>query len=91
MSPATARPPIDLLQRVQGEFLEMPGLRLTARQAQRLWALDAASCSEILSTLVEGGFLFQTRDGSFKHVDQAKPLNIPLSPSVRTHSKVSAA
>jgi hypothetical protein len=26
-----------LLHRVYGEFLEMPGLRLTCQQAQRLW------------------------------------------------------
>ena len=30
----------DVLQRIQGEFVEMPGLRLTAAQAQRLWGLD---------------------------------------------------
>ena len=30
-----------MLQRIQGEFVEMPGLRLTAAQAQRLWGLDA--------------------------------------------------
>lgn len=26
-----------ILRRIQGEFREMPGLRLTCRQAQRLW------------------------------------------------------
>jgi hypothetical protein len=74
LNPVTARPSNDLLHRIQCEFLEMPGLRLTQKQAQRLWALDAPSCSAILSTLVDGGFLFQTRDGSFTHVDQARPL-----------------
>ena len=29
-----------MLRRIQGEFREMPGLRLTCRQAQRLWNLD---------------------------------------------------
>jgi hypothetical protein len=28
---------------VKGEYLEMPGLSLTFRQAMRLWHLDAAS------------------------------------------------
>jgi hypothetical protein len=30
----------DALRRVKGEYLEMPGLRLTPAQAQRLWGLD---------------------------------------------------
>jgi len=29
----------ETLQRVQGEFREMPGLRLTPAQASRLWGL----------------------------------------------------
>ena len=29
-----------ILDRVQSEFLEMPGLRLTSAQAARLWSLD---------------------------------------------------
>jgi hypothetical protein len=32
----------ELLLRVQAEFLEMPGLRVTRAQARRLWALDHA-------------------------------------------------
>jgi hypothetical protein len=33
-----------LVQRVESEFREMPGLRLTPAQAARLWHLDAALC-----------------------------------------------
>ena len=29
--------------RIRGEFLEMPGLRLTSAQAARLWHVDAAT------------------------------------------------
>ena len=54
-----------VLQRVQGEYIEMPGLRLTSAQAQRLWGLDRAACDELLSTLVDAKFLFRTRDGAF--------------------------
>jgi hypothetical protein len=46
-----------LLQRVCGEFLEMPGLRLTCQQAQRLWGLDEPTCREILDFLVDARFL----------------------------------
>ena len=53
------------LQRIQGEFAEMPGLRLTCRQAQRLWNLDAIVCEALLAALVDVRFLVQTRDGLF--------------------------
>jgi hypothetical protein len=45
------------LHRVYSEFMEMPGLRLTPRQAQRLWGLDERICSQLLSQLVDAKFL----------------------------------
>ena len=54
-----------LLERIRGEFLEMPGLRLTPAQACRLWALDRPQCEVVLRLLVDGHFLRQTSDGSF--------------------------
>src|SRR5262245_7291557 len=33
-----------LLRRIEGEYLEMPGLQLTREQAQRLWVLDCDTC-----------------------------------------------
>jgi hypothetical protein len=74
MNPRRVRPATDLLRRIQGEFLEMPGLRLTEPQARRLWNLDALSCSTVVSVLLDAGFLFKTSDGSLMRVDQAKPL-----------------
>jgi len=55
----------DALCRIRGEYLEMPGLRLTTAQAQRLWNLDRRTCELLLGTLVESRFLQKTRDGSF--------------------------
>jgi hypothetical protein len=46
-----------LLSRIRGEFLEMPGLRLTCQQAQRLHGLDQALCQRALDRLVGAGFL----------------------------------
>jgi hypothetical protein len=54
-----------ILQRLRGEFLEMPGLRLTVSQAQRLCGVDPASCKAILDALVEAKFLGIKRDGSY--------------------------
>jgi hypothetical protein len=64
----------DVLRRVQGEFLEMPGLRLTEPQARRLWGLDAVSCSALLEALIDAKFLFRTRDGAFMRVEHATPV-----------------
>ncbi len=54
-----------LLRHIQGEFREMPGLRVTCRQAQRLWNLDAIVCESLLAALVDAHFLVQTPDGLF--------------------------
>ena len=54
-----------LLDIVRGEYLEMPGLRLTRRQAQRLWALDPETCDELLATLEGVRFLRLTRGGDY--------------------------
>jgi hypothetical protein len=62
----------DVLRRVQGEFIEMPGLRLTPAQAQRLWGLDRAACDTLLGALVDAKFLFRTRDGAFVRSDQGR-------------------
>jgi hypothetical protein len=67
-----AQPLDDVLRRVQGEYIEMPGLRLTTAQAQRLWGLDRAACDALLGALVDAKFLFRTRDGAFMRSDQAR-------------------
>ena len=53
-----------MLRRIQGEFREMPGLRLTCRQAQRLWNLDQLVCESLLAALVDVRFLVEC-DGVF--------------------------
>jgi Fic family protein len=64
-----------LLTRVRGEFIEMPGLKLTSQQAQRLWGLDRSICERVLSSLVREGFLEQTTDGGFKRTDNRRSLD----------------
>lgn len=55
----------DVLTLIQMEYLEMPDLKLTLRQARRLFDLPLELCENALQTLVGVGFLVQTRDGSF--------------------------
>jgi len=80
MPPEPNRMTDEVLRRVQGEFLEMPGLRLTTPQARRLWGLDAAQCDALLGALVEANFLFRTRDGAFMRVEHAAPVKASLTP-----------
>jgi hypothetical protein len=65
----------EVLQRIQGEFVEMPGLCLTGAQAQRLWGLDRDVCDALLGALVDARFLTRTRDGAYMRLDGAKPSN----------------
>jgi hypothetical protein len=55
----------DLLRLVRAEYREMPGLRLTQRQAQRLWNLDPTTCEAVLEELEAVRFLRRTSDDSY--------------------------
>jgi len=46
-----------VVDRVRGEFVEMPGLELTLAQAVRLWTLGVDDCRYVIDTLVDVGFL----------------------------------
>jgi hypothetical protein len=68
-SPGHSRVTDALLQRICGEFLEMPGLRLTSPQARRLWGLDEPTCREVLDFLVDARFLARPdRDGAYSRL-----------------------
>ena len=55
----------EILRRIRGEYLEMPGLRLQPEQARRLWGLDAQTCIHLLQALVDKGFLCRRADGTY--------------------------
>jgi hypothetical protein len=69
----TSRGIQDVVRRIRGEFLEMPGLRLTSDQARRLWRLDETACDAVLGALVDARFLAKTRDGAFIRYDGTSP------------------
>lgn len=54
-----------ITRRVRAEYLEMPGLRLTRRQAQRLFGLDEQACARVLDDLVHQHFLIHRPDGYY--------------------------
>jgi hypothetical protein len=58
-------PDLQLLDRIRGEYLEMPGLRLRAEQVQRLCGVERTMCQMVLDTLVETNFLCVKSDGTY--------------------------
>ena len=48
--------------RIEGAFLESPGLRLTVTEAERRFAADEITCQAVLDALVDSAVLFRTRD-----------------------------
>jgi hypothetical protein len=54
-----------LLHRIRAEYREMPGLQLTAPQAQRLFGVDAKTWDAALAALVDARFLSRNRNGQF--------------------------
>lgn len=58
-----------LVERVRGEFNEMPGLQLTMEQASRLWGLDVPACRHVIEVLVDSSFLRWTPAGTVVRVE----------------------
>jgi hypothetical protein len=54
-----------LVRRIECEYHEMPGLKLTEAQAQRLWGLDPTTCRVVLVTLMQKRFLRRTATGMY--------------------------
>ena len=62
----------DVVLRVRSEYMDMPGMRLTPAQAQRLWGIDAVAMRSVIQTLVETKFLRETPDGAFVRADSGR-------------------
>ncbi len=77
-------------ERIRNEYLEMPGLRLTAAQAQRLCGLDATSCHAALAALVDANFLRRKTDGTYARSTEGEIPALPASmPRQNVDSQVS--
>jgi hypothetical protein len=55
----------ELAHRIEAEYVEMPGLSVTLRQAQRLWAADRHACQTAFDWLIARRVLRRTRKGLF--------------------------
>jgi hypothetical protein len=54
-----------MLERIRAEYLEMPGMRLTVEQVQRLCGVDASVCQLVMNSLVTMKFLCVHPDGTY--------------------------
>ena len=70
-----------LVKRVKGEFVEMPGLRLTIEQGSRLWGLERDQCETLLHSLVHRKFLTVTAAGKYGRATDSIGRNLPLRPA----------
>ena len=61
----------DVAWRIEAEFREMPGMRLTSAQVMRLWNLTRDQCTRVLDYLTSMGTLVQDEDQRFHLVDGA--------------------
>ena len=66
-----------LLTRIRGEYLEMPGLRLTLGQAQRLCGVERMLCKMVLDALVEAKFLCVKSDGAYARLIEGRDIPRP--------------
>ena len=53
------------VDRIDSEYREMPGLRLTLAQAARLWGLPSPQCRALFGALVARGRLVETPNGLY--------------------------
>jgi hypothetical protein len=59
-------------ERLRNEFIEMPGLRLTASQAYRLCGIEADACETALTALVDAKFLCRKDDGTYMRLTEGR-------------------
>lgn len=53
------------LARIQAEYREMPGLRLTCEQVSRLCGVELTACEHMLEALVSTNYLERAQDGRY--------------------------
>ena len=73
------QPPQDVLERVRGEYLEMPGLRLKPEHVQRLCGVEPAVCQMALDALVHARFLCANTDGTYARLASGEVSQVRVS------------
>lgn len=83
-----------ILERLRAEFLEMPGLRLTAEQVHRLCGVEKTTCRAVLDALVDEKFLCAKSDGTYARLTEGDgwrphPVKVEPDRALRRHPRAS--
>ncbi len=62
------------IERLRAEFLEMPGLRLSVAQTQRLCGVDQTLRRDVLDSLVDVKFLRVNADGTYARLTDGEAV-----------------
>jgi hypothetical protein len=65
------------LNRLRAEYLDMPALRLTREQVERLCGLERTVCERVLATLVDTRFLCVNADGTYARLAESAAVPRP--------------
>jgi hypothetical protein len=88
----TIMPHNTMLKRIRAEYLEMPGLRLTPEQAQRLCGVERVLCKMVLDALVDAKFLCVKSGGAYARLtDGDVPRSSPAKADFSTDTRVKAS
>ena len=71
--------PESLLDRLRAEYREMPGMRLTRAQVQRLCGIEAATCQQMLDALVATKFLCVNAAGAYARLPEGEGHRLRLA------------
>ena len=63
-------------ERIRAKYQEMPGMRLTLEQVQRLSGVDRAVCERVLEDLVRAKFLSPGPDGGYARYRDGDPSRL---------------
>ena len=77
----------DAVHLIKMEYGEMPDLKLTLRQIQRLWCLSFEQCDQAVTALTSSGFLFRTGGGFYVRNHEAGP-GIPALTAIIRASRI---
>jgi hypothetical protein len=75
----------DVIDRLRTEYREIPGLRLTPKQVERLCGIERLMCQAVLDALVTSKFLCVKPDGRYARLtDGTAPRPHPAKADLRT-------
>ena len=75
-----------VLKRLRAEYLEMPGMRLTIEQIQRLCGIEPRMVKPVLDALVKASFLRLNSDGTYVRLTEGS-ASLPPPPKAAVKSR----